>query len=105
MSEPTMRLVDIHGAFAGQERDYAVTAGEVALATGFARRPGDPDPNVARVEERAALPEDFPGREALVAVGIEALDAVPRTRRGLTALPGVGRVIAMRILEALGVEE
>lgn len=44
------------------------------------------------------LPEDFPGRDALLAAGIDALEDVPRTGSGLTAVSGIGKVTANQIL-------
>jgi hypothetical protein len=50
---------------------------------------------------RAPLPDDFPGRDALVTAGITTLELVPRTLPALVALKGVGRVTAQRILDAV----
>lgn len=51
--------------------------------------------------EATPLPADFPGREHLTAAGIVVLESVPRELAALTALPGIGKVTAGRILEAL----
>jgi hypothetical protein len=44
------------------------------------------------------LPDDFPGRDALLAAGIDALEDVPRTGKDLTAVSGIGKVTANQIL-------
>lgn len=44
------------------------------------------------------LPEDFPGRDALLAAGIDVLEDVPRSGNGLTAVSGIGKVTANQIL-------
>lgn len=47
------------------------------------------------------LPEDFPGRKALAAAGIQALEDVPRKLTTLTAIAGIGEKTAVAVLEAL----
>lgn len=44
------------------------------------------------------LPDDFPGKEALLAAGIDALEDVPRKGKDLTAVSGIGPVTANQIL-------
>lgn len=44
------------------------------------------------------LPENFPGRDALLAAGIDALEDVPRKGKELTAVSGIGPVTANQIL-------
>lgn len=44
------------------------------------------------------LPEDFPGRDALLEAGIDALEDVPRKGKDLTAVSGIGKVTANQIL-------
>ncbi len=44
------------------------------------------------------LPEEFPGRDALLAAGIDALEDVPRKGQDLTAVSGIGKVTANQIL-------
>jgi hypothetical protein len=51
-----------------------------------------------QVAPATPLPADFPGREALAAAGIVALENVPRAGQQLTAIPGIGAVTANRIL-------
>ncbi len=98
MPEQRIMLVDIHGPFAGQERPYRnKQVAENAIATGYARLPGDVPPEVAGT----SLPENFPVRDELLAAGIETLEDVPRSVSELKALPGVGKVAAARILAAL----
>lgn len=47
------------------------------------------------------LPEDFPGRDALIAAGIDDLAAVPADGDQLVAIKGIGKVTAGQILAAL----
>jgi hypothetical protein len=52
--------------------------------------------------ERAPLPADFPGRDALARAGFRFLDQLEGlTETNLLEVPGVGRATARRILEAL----
>lgn len=44
------------------------------------------------------LPLTLPGRDALLAAGIETLENVPRTGKRLTAVSGIGKVTANQIL-------
>jgi hypothetical protein len=46
----------------------------------------------------APLPDDFPGRAALAAAGIDTFEDLPRTGDGLTAVSGIGTVTANQIL-------
>lgn len=63
--------------------------------------PGD----LVELREPAAagtpLPEDFPGRAALEAAGIDTLEAVPRDGDDLVAISGIGKVTAGQILARL----
>lgn len=63
--------------------------------------PGD----LVELREPAAagtpLPEDFPGRAALEAAGIDTLEAVPRDGDDLVAISGIGKVTAGQILVRL----
>ena len=86
----TMELRDLVGPYSGQIRTYLRHAGENALVSGFAEVP---------VSE---VPDDFPAREELAAAGYETLESVPRAVDELTALPGIGKKTAGKILEALG---
>jgi hypothetical protein len=53
---------------------------------------------LAEPEEVTALPDDFPGRDALAAAGYANLEDVPRTGSKLTAVSGIGKVTANQIL-------
>ena len=48
--------------------------------------------------EPTPLPDDFPGKAALGAAGIEYLEDVPRKGKDLTAISGIGAVTANQIL-------
>ena len=48
--------------------------------------------------EATPLPEDFPGRDALIAAGYTVLEMVPRKGKDLTAVSGIGPVTANQIL-------
>lgn len=48
------------------------------------------------------LPEDFPGREALVTAGYTTVESVPNDFDALFALDGIGKATAKSIVEALG---
>ena len=97
----TIELIDIHGPFAGQSRTYSISAGEAAVNNGFARLP-DEDV-VEDAEPSGDLPKDFPGCAELVAVGLGTYEEVPTVLADLTDLPGIGKVTAQKILEALGI--
>ena len=86
----TMELRDLIGPYRGQIRTYLRHAGENALVSGFAEVP---------VSE---VPPEFPAREELSEAGFDALEEVPRTVEELTAIPGIGKKTAGKILEALG---
>ena len=47
------------------------------------------------------LPDDFPGRDALIAAGIDDLAAIPADGDQLVAIKGIGKVTAGQILAAL----
>ena len=48
--------------------------------------------------EATPLPEDFPGRDALIAAGYTVLEMVPRKGKDLTAVSNIGPVTANQIL-------
>jgi hypothetical protein len=47
------------------------------------------------------LPDDFPGRDALLAAGYKTVESVPRDRQTLIDLDGIGEKTADKILAAL----
>lgn len=113
-----MDLRDITGPYIGQVRTYLKHAGENALASGFAELPEKNAPQevaiappvveavapselVEDIYPRQALNGDFPGLVDLQAAGIYALGDVPTDVSALTAIPGIGRATAKRILGAL----
>ena len=49
-------------------------------------------------QQLTPLPEEFPGRAALLEAGIDALEDVPRKGKQLTAVSGIGTVTANQIL-------
>lgn len=51
--------------------------------------------------EQISLPADLPGRDKLIAAGINTLDLVPRDGDALTAIDGIGTATAGRILSYL----
>lgn len=51
-------------------------------------------------DDASALPDDFPGRDALIASDITTIDAV-RAVANLTAITGIGKATAAAITEAL----
>lgn len=52
-------------------------------------------------EPGTPLPTGFPGLDALAEAGIVYYEAVPRDGDALTAIPGIGRVTAGKILAEL----
>lgn len=102
MAEPIMTLVDIHGAYAGQEREYSKTAGEIALANGFARLPDETD---VVEPEGTPIGADFPGHVPLRDAAYETIESLPKTRAQLERIPGIGPATAGAILDAIGVGE
>jgi hypothetical protein len=52
----------------------------------------------ASAVQATPLPADFPGKDALEAAGIGALEDVPRSGAELTAIPGIGAATANKIL-------
>lgn len=86
----TMELRDLIGPYRGQIRTYLRHAGKNALVSGFAELP---------VTE---VPPEFPARDELAAAGFETLEAMPQTVEELTAVPGIGKKTAGKILNALG---
>lgn len=52
-------------------------------------------------EPGTPLPAGFPGLDALAEAGIVYYEAVPRDGDALTAIPGIGRVTAGKILAEL----
>ena len=73
----------------------AKIAGETAVSE---PQPGELIDLREPARQYTPLPEDFPGRDALLAEGIDALEDVPRTGAALTAVNGVGKVTANQIL-------
>lgn len=77
----------------------AAILGELQKLT--AQPPAD-DPGLVDLREPVRqytpLPEDFPGKDALLAAGIDVLEDVPRSGNGLTAVSGIGKVTANQIL-------
>lgn len=47
------------------------------------------------------LPDDFPGRDALVTAGFSTLESVPADGDALVKIEGIGKVTAGKILAAL----
>ena len=86
----TMELRDLIGPYRGQIRTYLRHAGENALVSGFAELPVSP------------VPPEFPARDELADAGFDTLEAVPQTVEELTAVPGIGKKTAAKILEVLG---
>lgn len=95
MNYEMVELIDLQGPYAGQLRKYASYAVEHAVSHGFARYP-DKDVDVVA----GALPEDFPARDALEALGIVRLEDVPRSVEELKKLPKIGKGRAEKILAA-----
>lgn len=97
----TVDLIDIHGPFEGHMRTYSISAGEAAVANGFARYPDEEV--VEGAEPSGVLPKDFPGCTDLIAAEKGTYEDVPRVLADLTDLPGIGKKTAERILAALGI--
>lgn len=77
------------------EELQAQRAMEIAIAPGDLVDLREPAPT------GTPLPEDFPGRAALAAAGIDSLEAVPRDGDDLVAIAGIGKVTAGQILVRL----
>ena len=66
--------------------------------------PAAPERETVELREPALgtpLPDDFPGYDKLVEAGILFLESVPRDGDTLTAIDGIGKVTAGRILAYL----
>jgi hypothetical protein len=74
--------------------------GRLAQIAPHSQEPGEGELIVLREPEGAAtpLPADFPGRAVLIAAGFETLESVPKTGAALTAVSGIGKVMANQIL-------
>lgn len=77
------------------EELQAQRAMEIAIAPGDLVELREPAP------VGTPLPEDFPGRAALAAAGIDSLEAVPGDGDELVAIAGIGKVTAGQILARL----
>lgn len=86
-----VRVIPIHGPYAGQEVEYLRHAAEAAIANGFAEWP----------DQKEEIPEGFPGYSELAASGFRTMESIPRDLRDLMSLPGIGKKGAQNILEAL----
>ena len=89
MGVETVTLRDLMGPYAGQLREYVPHAAQNAIQQGWAEYPS------------TEIPPEFPARDELVAAGFQTLEAVPTTVEELTALPGVGKKTAQKILGGL----
>lgn len=72
------------------------TDGEMEL-----REPQKPRTRDEARAQQTAIPDDFPGRAALLEEGITTLAAVPRSMAQLTAIPGIGPKTGVDIQKAL----
>ena len=89
MPEEWVTLRDLTGPYRGTLQPYLKSAGENAIMSGYAELPAD-----------EGLPEDFPGREALAAAGIDTVEGVAELADP-TAIDGIGAATAKKIVTAL----
>ena len=108
-------LIDLVGPYAGEVRPYSRTAGENAIASGWARVPTDGElglPDAAELELQEAeelkaessitpLPDDFPARPELIAAGLKTVEAV-KAYEDLLSVKGIGSRTVDRIRGYLG---
>jgi hypothetical protein len=93
---PEMYLAAVLGELRSLRADIQALKPEPPAASQLAA-------NVVDIREPAGtpIPENFPGGEALFAAGINTLERIPRDGDALTAIRGVGKLTAGRILETL----
>lgn len=113
LGKEIITLRTLSGTYAGQLQDYEKTAGENALAFGFAELPiQEEEPEVqapAPVAELGPppgddsftpLPEDFPGLPLLLAAGLETIEAVTKVE-DLRTVDGIGKSTERKITDYL----
>ena len=88
MAAVLAELQELNAQLSQSEPEYYVTVpGEIVR-----KEPEKPEPVYT------PLPASFPGKEALELDGITYIETVPRTGVELTAIPGIGKATANRIL-------
>lgn len=81
--------------------DHLTERINVLLAQGWAIEDAPPTKKSGKKPLVTVLPDDFPGRAALLAAGLATVEAVQARKDSLQEIPGIGPVTAEAINAAL----